>query len=294
MRCVDRKGNEIGENAAQGRVLKALYETAAGRILLGILVKPFVSKAGGFLLNQPVSKAAIAPFIKKNHIDMTDYEEREYRSYNDFFTRKVKPGHRKFDRVKENFCAPCDSRLSIYPITAEGKVCVKDTEYTMESLFRSRKIARHYEGGILCIFRLTVDDYHHYSFVDDGRMGYIYRIPGVFHTVNPLAGEIYPIYKENTREFSVLKSQHFGNILMMEVGALMVGRICNEKENCPVHRGEEKGKFEFGGSTVILCLEKDRVELDADIVYNSNKGVETKVRQGEKIGRMSEWKRMKY
>lgn len=55
-----------------------------------------------------------------------------------------------------------------------------------------------------------------------------------------------------------------------------------------------KGKFEFGGSTVILCLEKDRVELDADIVYNSNKGVETKVRQGEKIGRMSEWKRMKY
>ena len=121
MRCVDRKGNEIGENAAQGRVLKALYETAAGRILLGILVKPFVSKAGGFLLNQPVSKAAIAPFIKKNHIDMTDYEEREYRSYNDFFTRKVKPGHRKFDRVKENFCAPCDSRLSIYPITAEGK-----------------------------------------------------------------------------------------------------------------------------------------------------------------------------
>ena len=82
---------------------------------------------------------------------MTDYEEREYRSYNDFFTRKVKPGHRKFDSVKENFCAPCDSRLSIYPITAEGKVRVKDTEYTMESLFRSRKIARHYEGGKMCI-----------------------------------------------------------------------------------------------------------------------------------------------
>ena len=70
MRCVDRKGNEIGENAAQGRVLKALYETAAGRILLRLLVKPFVSKAGGFLLDQPVSKVAIAPFIKRNHIDI--------------------------------------------------------------------------------------------------------------------------------------------------------------------------------------------------------------------------------
>ena len=114
MRCVDRNGNEIGENAIQGRVLKALYGTAAGRILLRILVKPFVSRAGGFLLDQPVSKVAIAPFIKKNHIDMTDYEEREYRSYNDFFTRKIKPGHRKFDRTEAHFCAPCDSRLSIY------------------------------------------------------------------------------------------------------------------------------------------------------------------------------------
>lgn len=109
MRCVDRKGNEIGENAAQGRVLKALYETAAGRILLGILVKPFVSKAGGFLLNQPVSKAAIAPFIKKNHIDMTDYEEREYRSYNDF-----SPG--KSSRDTGNLTVL--RRISVHPATA--------------------------------------------------------------------------------------------------------------------------------------------------------------------------------
>ena len=235
-------------------------------------------------MNQPVSKAAIAPFIKKNHIDMTDYEEREYRSYNDFFTRKVKPGHRKFDRVKENFCAPCDSRLSIYPITAEGKVRVKDTEYTMESLFRSRKIARHYEGGTLCIFRLTVDDYHHYSFVDDGRMGYIYMIPGVFHTVNPLAGEIYPIYKENTREFSLLQSEHFKVVLMMEVGALLVGRITNYHEEETVKKGEEKGRFEFGGSTVILLFQKDAVKFDRQFLYNTENGYETIVKMGERLG----------
>ena len=294
MKCKDREGNIVSNNEGQDKLLHTLYDTKAGRVLLKVLVQPEVSKLGSAFLDSRFSKPIITPFIRKNQLDMSPYEDEEYESYNHFFTRRIKKGMRPFADDTDRVCAPCDSKLSVYPIDEDGTFEIKNTIYTMESLLRSKKLAKHYQGGILCVFRLTVDDYHHYAYIDEGTKTKNYHIPGVFHTVNPLAGEIYPIYKENTREFSVLKSQHFGNILMMEVGALMVGRICNEKENCPVHRGEEKGKFEFGGSTVILCLEKDRVELDADIVYNSNKGVETKVRQGEKIGRMSEWKRMKY
>ena len=294
MKCKDREGNIVSNNEGQDKLLHTLYDTKAGRVLLKVLVQPEVSKLGSAFLDSRFSKPIITPFIRKNQLDMSPYEDEEYESYNHFFTRRIKKGMRPFAEDTDRVCAPCDSKLSVYPIDEDGTFEIKNTIYTMESLLRSKKLAKHYQGGILCVFRLTVDDYHHYAYIDEGTKTKNYHIPGVFHTVNPLAGEIYPIYKENTREFSVLKSQHFGNILMMEVGALMVGRICNEKENCPVHRGEEKGKFEFGGSTVILCLEKDRVELDADIVYNSNKGVETKVRQGEKIGRMSEWKRMKY
>ena len=94
-----------------------------------------------------------------------------------------------------------------------------------------------------------------------------------------------PIYKENTREYSVLYSENFGKILIMEVGAMLVGRIVNYHEEAVVERGEEKGRFEFGGSTILVCLEKGRAVIDKDISENSFNGIETMVKMGEKIGR---------
>ena len=154
----------------------------------------------------------------------------------------------------------------------------------MESLTRSKRVAKEYEGGILCVFRLTVDDYHRYAFVDDGELSREFHIPGVYHTVNPVAGEYYPIYKENTREFCIQKSRHFGHLLLMEVGALLVGRIVNHDIEQTVSRGEEKGYFEFGGSTVIVAVQAGQVRIDEDIWQNRAEGIETVVKQGEKIG----------
>ena len=110
------------------------------------------------------------------------------------------------------------------------------------------------------------------------------RIPGVFHTVNPAANEVCPIYKENTREFSLLQSEHFKVVLMMEVGALLVGRITNYHEEETVKKGEEKGRFEFGGSTVILLFQKDAVKFDRQFLYNTENGYETIVKMGERLG----------
>ena len=145
-------------------------------------------------------------------------------------------------------------------------------------------MARRYQGGYACIFRLTVDDYHRYCYVDNGRKSMNIRIPGVFHTVNPAANEVCPIYKENTREFSLLQSEHFKVVLMMEVGALLVGRITNYHEEETVKKGEEKGRFEFGGSTVILLFQKDAVKFDQRFLYNTENGYETIVKMGERLG----------
>ncbi|PXV84759.1 phosphatidylserine decarboxylase [Lachnotalea glycerini] len=284
MKSVDRNGYEIKQNETQNQMLGFLYQNKIGRIILSQLVKPWVSKAMGILLNLSVSKWLIGSFVKKNDIDLSEYEDRKYRSYNDFFTRKIKEGHRKIDEQPEHLIAPCDSKLSVYSISADARFKIKDTLYTMESLLRSKKLATHYEGGLLLIFRLTVDDYHRFCYTDNGVKTKNYKIPGVYHTVNPLANDVIPIYKENTREFSIIKSENFGNILTMEVGALLVGRIVNYHEKANVRRGEEKGKFEFGGSTIILCLEKGRVIIDEDILANSLNGVETVVKMGEKIG----------
>ena len=287
MRYKDRTGKEVCANGQQDALLQKLYGTALGRKLLSVLVQPAVSKIAGRFMDSGLSAVLVSPFVQKNHIDLSQYEKQEFTSYNDFFTRKICPGSRPFAEAAEAFTAPCDSKLSVYPITAEARFCIKDTQYTMETLIRSKRVAKEYEGGILCVFRLTVDDYHRYAFVDDGEVSREFHIPGVYHTVNPVAGEHYPIYKENTREVCIQKSRHFGHLLLMEVGALLVGRIVNHDVEQTVSRGEEKGYFEFGGSTIILLTQKGAVLPRKNILYRSARGEETRIRQGEKIGKVN-------
>ena len=232
----------------QDKFLEKLYGSTCGRFLLRFLIPPWISKFGGFLLSRSISRIGIKPFIRKNGLDMSQYESRKFHSYNDFFTRKIRPECRPIDMDRDDFAA------------------------------------KEYEDGQLLLFRLTVQDYHRYCYPDSGKLSRIKQIPGVFHTVNPIANDYYPIYKENTRTYCYLESPVFGKMLMMEVGALMVGKICNYEENCQVVRGAEKGHFDFGGSTIILCLPKESAVIDADISANSAAGFETRVKYGEKIG----------
>jgi phosphatidylserine decarboxylase len=280
-----RNGNEIQGNDGQDRFLSILYGALPGRIAVRLLVRPAVSKIGGAFLGSPLSRFLIRPFVKKHRIDLSLYEPAAYRSYNDFFTRNLKGGLRPFDREPSHLVSPCDAKLTVCPISKDGRLFIKQTAYTAKSLLRDKKLACRYYGGQALIFRLTVDDYHHYFYPDDGTKSPDRAIPGILHTVNPAANDVYPIYKENTRQYCLLKTSRFGTILMMEVGALMVGKIRNHHpETCHVSRGMEKGYFEFGGSTVILLLEAGAAVLDSDILANSRDGAETVVRAGEKIG----------
>lgn len=285
MRYIDREGNITIEDSGQDKLLRWMYESSLGRSVLRFLTKPTISKAAGWALDKKWSKIFISPFIQKNEIDMSVYEEKSYNSYNDFFTRQIRKEYRPIAENENALISPCDGKLSVYPIEENQHFMIKNTAYTLESLLRSKKLAKKYEGGTICVFRLTVDDYHRYCYVDDGRKSANHHIQGVFHTVNPAANDVYPIYKENTREFSLLQSKHFKTILMMEVGALMVGRIVNHQEEAEVRRGEEKGMFEFGGSTVILLFQKNAVEIEKAILENTQNGYETRVKMGEEIGK---------
>jgi len=281
----DRAGNEISTFDGQHGSIKFLYTKPLGRIILRVLVRPWISKTAGWFLDRRISVLLIKGFIKKNNIDMSEYEEKQYRSYNEFFCRKIKTGKRPVAEDPDVLIAPCDGKLSVHNISPDSEFSIKGTEYTFESLVRCSELARAYDGGTLMIFRLTVDDYHRYCYVSDGVKGENVRIPGVFHTVNPLAAEERAIYKENTREYTIIETESFGRILAMEVGAMMVGRIVNLHGAASVTRGDEKGRFEFGGSTVILCFEKDKITADEDILLNSSEGFETIVRMGEKVGK---------
>ena len=135
------------------------------------------------------------------------------------------------------------------------------------------------------MIRLSVEDYHRYCYPASGYKSCNYYIPGKFHTVNPIAVESVPVFKQNAREYTLLKTRMFGTLVQMEVGALMVGRICNEKEEGIVRKGEEKGYFEFGGSTIILFIQKDRIALEETFLANTRKGIETKVQMGQRLGK---------
>ena len=116
-------------------------------------------------MNSPLSKASIKKFIKKNNIDMTEYEEKSYRSYNDFFTRAIKEGARPIPEDPKVLMAPCDSKVSYYKIEDDTKITIKHTVYKLEDLLKSPRLADEYKGGTCLVFRLTVDDYHHYHYV---------------------------------------------------------------------------------------------------------------------------------
>ena len=215
---------------------------------------------------------------------MEEYEQKKYHSFNEFFTRKIIPEARHIEDKPECFISPCDSRLSVYRISEKSAFSVKHTKYTANSLLKNRKLAKKYAGGYIWIFRLCVDDYHRYIYVDNGKVSNSVKLSGVFHTVNPIANDKFPIYKENTREYCLLRSENFKTVLQMEVGALLVGKIENIPVNGEVIRGQEKGNFVYGGSTVILMTQKGAVRPDKDIMKNTMRGIETKVKMGERIG----------
>lgn len=270
--------------SSQDRLLAVLYGSALGRLLLKPLTAPIVSRLAGRFLSAKASRLLIKPFIKQNHINMVEYEAVSYDSYNAFFARKIRPEVRPVDGDPSHFISPCDSKLTVLPVTGDGIFTLKHTKYSAASLLKNEALAANYEGGYALVFRLTVDDYHRYCYVADGMKEENTFIPGVLHTVNPVANDYFPIYKENCREYSVLHSEHFDDILMMEVGALLVGKIVNHHGKEQVFRGQEKGYFQFGGSTVVLLVRAGVLQIDADILENSHAGIETVVKYGERIG----------
>ncbi len=263
--------------------LRFLYRSALGRIFLKIATRPWLSNLAGRYLDSRFSRRHIKGFIKKNNIDTAEVEEKEYRSFNDYFTRTLKAGSRPVETDPAAFVSPADSLLSVFPITKEATFTVKNAPYTVASLLQNEELASRFEGGWCCIFRLTVSDYHRYAFFDGGTGEASVKIPGRYHTVNPIAEEKFRIYKENTRAWTLLHTDSFGDAVQIEVGALLVGRIVNHEKTSFV-RGEEKGFFQYGGSTVIVLLQKDKAVFDEELLRKSREGWEKKVRLGEKVG----------
>lgn len=261
--------------------LEFLYKTAAGRIILRPLVSRPISVLSGKLMDSKASKALIKSFIEKNGIRVEDYEVDNVCCFNDFFCRKIKDGLRPVSDDPKHLVSPCDGLLSVYKISSDTVLRVKQSEFTISGLLQDETLAESFNGGYALIFRLCVDHYHRYIYFDSGNQGENKRINGIYHTVRPVALEQFPVFVQNTREYVDLDTDNFGKAVQMEVGAMLVGRIVNEKTSaCKVTRGEEKGHFEYGGSTIILLLQKDKATINGQFLDT----LETPVVMGQVIG----------
>ncbi len=265
-----------------GGALRFLYQTLPGRAILALLCRPFVSKIVGAYMESALSRRRISRFIRENQLDLRDYLPEHYRSFNAFFTRRIRPDARPI--APDGLIAPCDAKLSAYSIDRDAAFLIKGSRYTVAELLEDTALAREFEGGLCLIFRLTVDDYHRYCYIDSGEKGENQKIPGILHTVQPIALSRCNIYHRNAREYTVMETRQFGRAVQVEVGAMLVGRICNHDGAGAITRGAEKGYFAFGGSTIVLLLRAGAAELDAELLENTQNGWETVVKYGEKIG----------
>ena len=261
--------------------VRFLYHTLPGRLILKVATRRFVSRLGGAYLDSRLSRGMIRRFIKKNALDMTGYEPGPYRSFNEFFKRR-RIGELETD--ENALLSPCDGRLSVYSIRENSTFEIKHATYSLERLLGDGEQAERYRGGTCLIFRLAPENYHRYIYPVSGTLGGARRIEGRLHCVRPIAYTERPVFTENTRELVCIDSERWGRITQIEVGALLVGKICNVGGHETAVQGVEKGWFEFGGSTIMLLVEKDRLKLAEPFAKTLDTTEETPIRQGDRVG----------
>lgn len=282
------KNYEI-EKVAGDKYLRWTYSSPLGtRLLEGFIKRKIFSSLYGWYLNRGISKKKIQPFVQEFNIDLSICEMNPgFSSFNDFFYRKLKPSARPIAQDPHTVVSPGDGRLLAYEnIHLDQLVQVKGFTYSLRELIKNDSVAKKYHQGACLILRLCPTDYHRFHFIDSGICEKTHRIKGAYYSVNPIAlQKIQKLFCENKREWSVFHSDHFGDVLYVEVGATCVGSIVQTyTPRQKVKRGDEKGYFKFGGSTVILFFEPGKVKIDHDIVKQTKLGYESYVQLGEKIG----------
>ncbi len=274
------------------KMVEWLYGSQVGNAISAILIRPWLSQLYGWWQDTPFSKKKVNSFIKKFDINMTEYETQSenstdlFESFNQFFIRKFKKGARPFDSRENVFCAPCEARYFGYDSVKESELIpVKGKWLLPEMVVSNEKWNETFKGGPMVLARLCPVDYHRYHYPDDGEVLDYYPVKGDLHSVNPLALKNCPdIFARNERRVTILETKNFGKLAYVEVGAICVGKIVQSNFNESFKRGEEKGYFLFGGSTVIVYGEEGKWTPDQDILENTKNGVETYIKIGKGIG----------
>ena len=277
------------------KFLKWAYNTKIGRLTTKSIFKHlFFSKFYGKRMIERFSKKKILPFIQNYNVNMDDFiwPDNGFSSFNDFFIRNLKPSARKFLSDPSKIASPADGRhLGFQNISKTQIFFVKDQSLNLEKLLNSSIEAKRYHNGSLILSRLCPIDYHRFHFPVSGFAHKPRLINGPLFSVNPLAlSRNINILAQNKRMITPIDTLNFGRILMIEVGATCVGSIKQIfQPNSQVQQGQQKGYFEFGGSSTILLFEPNKVQLDKDLLELSTQSTELYVHVGDQLASLYDY-----
>ncbi|WP_226064911.1 phosphatidylserine decarboxylase [Kaistella polysaccharea] len=287
IKYVDRESGQIKTEKVYGEEwLKWLYHNPVGEATLWTIAKrKIVSSVYGNMMEKPSSADKIQPFIKEYGVNINIAQDQSFNSFNDFFIRKLKPEARPIVADSLAVASPADGKILAYENVNKSDFYIKGVKFNVQSFLNDKELGKKYENGAMIVFRLAPPDYHRYHFPVSGMTASSnIKIDGDYYSVNPLAlREKAEIFWLNKREYGVIKSPVFGDVVMEEVGATMVGSMIQTYTGTNVKKGQEKGYFKFGGSTVVLLFEKDKIKIDNDLLMNTSKGLETTIKMGEQI-----------
>ena len=287
IKYVDRESGQIQiENVYGEKWLDWLYHNPVGEATLWTIAKrKIVTSLYGDEMEKPASASKIMPFVKEYKVDLSIAQQQSFKSFNDFFIRKLKPEARPIVSDSLSIASPADGKILAYENVSNSDFYIKGFRFNVGSFLNNTELAKKYEDGLMIVFRLAPPDYHRYHFPVSGVTGSSnIKIEGDYYSVNPLAlRKKAEIFWLNKREYGVIKTPVFGDVVMVEVGATMVGSMIQTYSGTTVKRGQEKGYFKFGGSTVVLLFEKDKIKIDSDLLTNTANGLETTIKMGEQI-----------
>lgn len=237
--------------------------------------------------DDPASASQIQDFINFHQLDISEVllPLDQFQTFNEFFYRALKPGARPCSAPDEPkvVVSPADCRSVVFDRLSDAtSIWVKGREFSIERLLGNaypEDVSRYRNGG-LGVFRLAPQDYHRFHIPVDGIMGEPKTIEGEYYTVNPMAiRSALDVYGENVRVLVPIDSVEHGRVMVICVGAMMVGStVITRKAGEKVSRAEELGYFKFGGSTLLVLFEDGRINFDRDLADNSKGALETLVR----------------
>lgn len=256
----------------------------AKALLLLVSCIPFVSHFFGYLQKRKGSAKKIPSFIKTYGVNAAEFKEDSFRSFNDFFIRKLKPESRPIIQDPNILATPADGRYLVYP--QFDQFLVKGKTFSLKTFLQDTANTNRYKEGSMAIVRLCPSDYHRFHFPCDGIPSKALLINGPLYSVSPIAlKKRMAILAENKRMITEIETERFGKILYVEIGATAVGSIHQTyTPDIPVKKGDEKGYFEFGGSCIVLLFERGRILFDADLIKNTQEGFETRINFGQSLG----------